>query len=81
MGYGKCGWVMAKGKETKEMRRWAPFGLEVSEQRSLRADCLENVPSVPGFYLPERLRIFIHSPLSHSQLLSLRSVASEIVSV
>jgi hypothetical protein len=21
MGYGKCGWVMAKGKETKDMGR------------------------------------------------------------
>jgi hypothetical protein len=21
MGYGKCGWVMAKGKETKDVRR------------------------------------------------------------
>src|ERR1700685_3507412 len=49
MGYGKGGGVMGKGKETKEMGRWAPFGLEVSEQRSLRADCLETVPSVPGF--------------------------------
>jgi hypothetical protein len=23
MGSGKCGWVMAKGKETKGMGRWA----------------------------------------------------------
>jgi hypothetical protein len=22
MGYGKCGWVMAKGKEIKRMRKW-----------------------------------------------------------
>jgi hypothetical protein len=30
MGYGKSGWVMAKDKETKEMRRGAPFRPEVS---------------------------------------------------
>jgi hypothetical protein len=34
MGYGKFGWVMAKGKETKEMRRWMPVCAEVLEQRS-----------------------------------------------
>jgi hypothetical protein len=48
MGCGKCGRVMAKDKETKDMRRCAPFRLEVSGQRSLRADCSESVPSVPG---------------------------------
>jgi hypothetical protein len=31
MGYGKCGWVMAKGKETKGMRRWVPIHLGVLE--------------------------------------------------
>jgi hypothetical protein len=41
MGYGKCGWVMAKGKEIKEMRRWVPVRPELSGQMSLRADCWE----------------------------------------
>jgi hypothetical protein len=43
---------MVKGKEIKEMRRRASFRPEVLGQKSLRADCLENVPSVPGFPVP-----------------------------
>jgi hypothetical protein len=48
MGYGKCGRVMAKRKETKGMRRSALSRAEVLRQRNLRADCSENVLSVPG---------------------------------
>jgi hypothetical protein len=51
MGYGNCGWVMANGKETKEMRIWMPFRLGVLVQRSLRADCAGNVRPVLGLSL------------------------------
>jgi len=40
---------MAKGKETKDMRRRLPFRPEVLGQMSFRADCSEDVPSAPGF--------------------------------
>jgi hypothetical protein len=33
MGHGNCGWVMAKDKEIKEMRRWVLLHAEVSGQR------------------------------------------------
>jgi hypothetical protein len=52
MGYGKRGWAMAKGKETKGMSWRASFCHGDSGQGSLRADCSENVPSVPGFPPP-----------------------------
>jgi hypothetical protein len=47
MGYGKCGWVMAKGKEIKEMRGWGRFRPRALGERSLCADRSENVRSVP----------------------------------
>jgi hypothetical protein len=43
---------MAKGKETKEMRGVALLRREVLGQTLLRADCSENVPSVPGLLVP-----------------------------
>jgi hypothetical protein len=49
MGYGKCGWVMAKGKGTKDMTRCASFRPENLGQMYIHADCSENAPSVPGF--------------------------------
>jgi hypothetical protein len=49
MGFGKCGWVIAKGKQTKGMRKCASFRAEVSGERSLRGDHSESVLSVRVF--------------------------------
>jgi hypothetical protein len=48
MGYGKCGWVIVKGRETKDMGEECTVASHNFGQRYLCADCSENVPSVPG---------------------------------
>ena len=49
MGYGSEGRLRAKGKETKDMELGLLFRGGVLGRSILRVDCLENVPSVPGF--------------------------------
>jgi hypothetical protein len=62
---------MAKGKETKGMRRWASLRREVLGQICLRADCAENVPSVPGFLSPDSQRSRRRRPISLANIMDM----------